>query len=181
VIYLVISIGILAGLLMVVDIPAGELAERITEALKPGNTSLKSKISTLTGKKKRNFIARAFLEAKEVLELTGKADKYGLVCRMSILLALMGGFFSIAVGNLLLLPVLSTGFAMVPLFYVKFSVGAYKKHLNGELETVLSVITTSYIRSGDIQKAVKENLEQLRLPVSSVFRRFQAITRGHKS
>ena len=173
-IYMVISIGILAGLLLVLDIPAGELVKGISEILKPRNTSLKSKISTLTGKKKKNFISKTFLEAKEILELTGRADKYSLVCRLSLLLALLGGFFSITIGNFILLPVLSTGCAMVPLFYVKFSVGAYKKHLNGELETALSVITTSYIRSGDIRKAVKENLEQLRLPVSNVFRRFQA-------
>ena len=159
---------------MVFGIPAGGLAEEITRLVRPKNTSLKAKISTLTGRKKRNFVIRAFHEAREILELTGRSEKYTMVCRLSMVLALLGGLLSISMGNVLLFPVLMIGFSLLPLWYVKFSTGSYKKHLNSELETALSVISTSYIRSGDIQKAVKENIGQLRPPVSGVLKRFLA-------
>jgi hypothetical protein len=173
-IYVLITAGLLSGLLLVFGIPAGEMAKEILKYVKPKNTSLKAKINTITGRKKRNFVIRAFHEAREILELTGRSQKYTLVCRLSIIMALLGGLVSILMGNILLLPVLTIGFSLLPLWHVKFSMGSYKKHLNSELETALSVISTSYVRSGDIQKAVKENVDQLRPPVSGVFKRFLA-------
>ena len=41
-----------------------------------------------------------------------------------------------------------------------------------ELETALSIITTAYLRSEDLQTAVEENINYLNPPVQGVFRSF---------
>ena len=43
------------------------------------------------------------------------------------------------------------------------------KAISAELETALSIITTSYLRNEDIQTAVEENLEYLNPPVKNAF------------
>jgi hypothetical protein len=57
-----------------------------------------------------------------------------------------------------------------------FTANFYKKQLNAELETALSIITTSYLRSENFILAVEENVEYLNPPVQDVFRQFLAQT-----
>lgn len=173
-IYVLISLIIFWGLLLITNISAAELLRDITDLFKPKKKSLKSLINTLAGKKKHNLIVKAFIEAKEILELTGRTQKYSLICRLSLIFALIGAFLSMLIGNILVIPILAAGFALLPVWYVKLSVGTYKKHVNSELETALTSITTAYIRCEDIKKAVSENVGQLRQPVLQVFRRFLA-------
>ncbi|MDF2686439.1 MAG: hypothetical protein K0S55_1621, partial [Clostridia bacterium] len=46
------------------------------------------------------------------------------------------------------------------------------KHVTEEIETGLSIITTSYIRSDDILSAVTENITYLKPPVNAIFKSF---------
>ena len=48
----------------------------------------------------------------------------------------------------------------------------YRKAVTAELETALSIITTAYLRSEDLQTAVEENINYLNPPVHGVFRSF---------
>lgn len=48
----------------------------------------------------------------------------------------------------------------------------YRKAVTAELETALSIITTAYLRSEDLQTAVEENINYLNPPVQGVFRSF---------
>jgi hypothetical protein len=57
-----------------------------------------------------------------------------------------------------------------------FTANFYKKQLNAELETALSIITTSYLRSENFILAVEENVADLHPPVCDVFRMFLAQT-----
>ena len=57
----------------------------------------------------------------------------------------------------------------MPFWYVIYNSNSYRKQINEELETALSTITTSYIRSEDIILAVEENIEYLNPPISQVF------------
>ena len=74
--------------------------------------------------------------------------------------------------NLLLVPVLATGMMFLPFWYIKLTAGHYKKDIAAELETALSIITTAYLRSEDLQTAVEENINYLNPPVQGVFRSF---------
>ena len=49
---------------------------------------------------------------------------------------------------------------------------SYKKHLNEELETAISIITTSYLRTEDLIRSVKENLPYINEPVKANFEAF---------
>lgn len=63
--------------------------------------------------------------------------------------------------------------ALLPFYYVKFTASRHKKQINTELETALSMITTSYLRNKNtIIRAIEENLPYLNPPVSEVFRNF---------
>ena len=49
---------------------------------------------------------------------------------------------------------------------------SYKKHLNEELETAISIITTSYLRTEDLIRSVKETLPSINEPVKANFEAF---------
>jgi hypothetical protein len=76
-----------------------------------------------------------------------------------------------------LVPTLAGGLSLLPFWYILFTANYYKKHLNLELETALSVITNSYLRSESIITAVDENITYLNPPVADVFKAFLAQTR----
>ena len=49
----------------------------------------------------------------------------------------------------------------------------HDKHTKEELETTLSIITTSYVRNDDIVSAVRENLQYIKPPLREVFQAFE--------
>ena len=65
-------------------------------------------------------------------------------------------------------------FALIPFAYAKRTVNFYDNHIKEELETALSIITTSYVRTDDIVTAVKENVQYLKPPVKDIFAGFVA-------
>ena len=60
--------------------------------------------------------------------------------------------------------------------HVLFTSHSYKKLMNNEIETGLSIITSSYLRSESMITAVEENIHYLNPPVADVFRGFLAET-----
>ena len=76
----------------------------------------------------------------------------------------------IIINNLLLVPVLAAGMMFLPFWYIKLTAGHYRKAVTAELETALSIISTAYLRSEDLQTAVEENINYLNPPVQGVFR-----------
>lgn len=71
-----------------------------------------------------------------------------------------------------ILPVLVIGFGLMPFWYLKFLSIKWKKDLNNELETALSIITQSYIRCESIITAIDENIDYINPPVRDVFKAF---------
>jgi hypothetical protein len=59
---------------------------------------------------------------------------------------------------------------------VKSSLAYYKKHVETEIETALSSISTAYVRSDNIVGAVTENIGYLKPPVKGMFAGFVAET-----
>lgn len=84
----------------------------------------------------------------------------------------MGSITAIVIDNYFLIPVFAIAFASVPFMYIKGTIAAYDKRMKEEMETALSVITISYIRTDDLIGAVNENLSNLRPPVRGVFQSF---------
>jgi hypothetical protein len=61
---------------------------------------------------------------------------------------------------------------MIPFAYVKSTLNYYDKHIREELETALSIVTTSYVRSDDIVAAVSENVTYIKPPIMDIFKSF---------
>ena len=151
--------------------------ERITGDLmrfvSPKQT-LRDKVLTRKGKKKSRKITVELRRIKDALEQTGKGNQFAVACAASLLLMIVGCVIAIMIDNPFLVPVFAIAFAMIPFIYAKRTVAYYDNHVKEELETALSIITTSYVRTDDIVSAVKENIQYLKPPVKDIFAGFVA-------
>lgn len=170
-------IGMIAGGFIIFRIPPIEFVEGIINYFGRKDHSIKARITAATQKKKVKGIKFIIKETKEILHATNKSSRFSMLCMLSLALFISGAFLAIAMGNMFLIPVLAVGFALVPFWYVLFTATFYKKQLNSELETSLSVITASYLRTESIITAVDENITYLNPPVVDVFRGFLNQTR----
>ena len=144
--------------------------EGLTGFFKRGNLPLRKQI--LQGRKvqKARGIRRLFLETKEVLRVTGKTGGFTMLCILSLFLFVVGVLVALTMKNGYLVPVLASGLALLPFYYVKFTAGRFRRQVSTELETALSMVTTSYLRGRNtILRAIEENQPYLNPPVAEVF------------
>ena len=149
--------------------------ERITDDLMRVITpkqSLRDKSRIAHKKKKSRRLTDALAYIQSALTATGKGGQFTLICTLSLFLAIGGAVFAVAIDNLLLVPILGAAFALMPFLYAKGTIASYEKHIRLEMETALSIITTSYVRTDDIVAAVQENINYLKPPVRDMFRAF---------
>mgnify|MGYP003288873871 CR=1 FL=1 len=163
---LVIGIGILFGL----------TPERVTtdllSVITPHDT-LREQSRSLRENKKRHSIYEKLMKIKTALTVTGKAKQFSLICFLSVVLFVIGILLSVAIKNLFLLPTISIALALVPFIYTTNILSLYERTTKEELETTLSIISTSYIRNDDIVYAVQENIEYIKPPIKEVFKSFE--------
>ena len=133
---------------------------------------LRDRVKTLQGKKKAQKISLELKRIQNALAATGKGNQFATVCALSLALFICGGVFGVLIDNIFLVPILAITFSLMPFIYAKTTIGYYEKHIEEEMETALSIITTSYIRSDDIVSAIKENLIYLKPPVNEIFKSF---------
>jgi Flp pilus assembly protein TadB len=165
-------LGLVAGSFILLSLDPFEFAETIIKPFKNRKTTLKSKVNEVIKNKKSKGLKLLIKETKEILEATNKGSSFSSLCIWSFALFVLGVMIAISLNNLFLVPVLVGGFSLLPFWYVKFTAIFYKKQLNAELETALSVITTSYMRSESIITAVDENKTYINPPVADVFKSF---------
>ena len=133
--------------------------------------TLSEELDVLLGTPRKGFFAQSY-ELEQMLVSTGRAGKFETIKRMSLILAAVGVVLALLMDNPFLVPVLAVGLALLPMWYIRSTAGVYKKHLNEELETAISTITTSYLRSDNILQAVAENLTYMQQPIKSHFQEF---------
>ncbi|SHH59022.1 type II secretion system F family protein [Sporanaerobacter acetigenes] len=138
--------------------------------------TIKEKINQINSTEDRG-IRKVVNEAKTILEITGRSEKMNVLWIASIIFFIIGVVFSLSVGNIFLVPVLAIGLALLPFWYIIYTSHSYQKETNEELESALSTITTSYLRSENIIQAVEENIDYLNPPVSEVFSFFLSQTK----
>jgi len=161
------------GSLLILGLSPFTFLERLAGMLAPEKTSMRSRIRESRNKKEPKGLKLLFMEVKEILRLTGKTSMFATLCVLAMILFVVGVLMALTMDNYMLVPVLAAGFSLLPFYYVKFTAGKYKKQINTELETALSVVTTSYLRNKNtIIRAIEENLPYLNPPVSEVFKDF---------
>lgn len=170
-------LGITAGALLLVRLSPKALLEAWSAHWQQHQTRklpLAKQIRLIQHPKRLKGWQATIAEATSILQQMGYGQRTGLLFVLALVLAICGALLAFLFHNLWLLPVLASGMAMLPFWAVLFSATFYKKRLHAELETALSVITTSYLRSENIITAVEENLPYLNPPVSDVFQAFLA-------
>ena len=168
--------GMLAGIFLLLNMTPFEFAEDLTKSFASREPPISKKIGQLNHPREAKGIKRMVREAKEMMILTGRGGKFAALCALSLFLAAMGAVICIVIQNYFMLPVLAAGMGLIPFWYVLFTSHSYKKLMNNEIETGLSIITSSYLRSESIITAIEENIHYLNPPVADVFRGFLAET-----
>ena len=165
-------VGMITGAFLIFRISPMDFTLGVFRRLTAGPKSIRDDINVTTQRKKPGFFRREISEAQTVLQATGKEERFPVLCAASLLLFAVGAGIAIVLNNFLLVPVLAMGMMFLPFWYIKLTAGHYKKDIAAELETALSIITTAYLRSEDLQTAVEENINYLNPPVHGVFRSF---------
>ncbi len=173
IVYLLCFLLLAIGAVLVLGLTPERITEDMMRFASPKRT-LREKVLVLQGKKKSRKLTVELNRIRDALNATGKGSQFTLACATSLLGIIVGCVVAVAIGNPFLIPVFALGFALIPFGYAKRTINYYEKHIREELETALSIITTSYLRSDDIVTAVSENVEYLKPPVKDIFASFVA-------
>ena len=165
------SILIITALVLFFDLTPERVTDDVLQIITPKD-SMYERAKNLRGNKKRHRLYKALMKFKAALATTGKSKQFTFVCFASIFLFGAGIIFSILINNLYLSPVIGIAFSLIPFIYSSKTIATYEKHLQQEMETTLSIITNSYLRSDNIILAVEENLEYIKPPLNCVFQSF---------
>lgn len=172
-VYLICFLLLAVGAVLLLKLTPERITGDLMRFVSPKQT-LRDKVLTRKGKKKSRKITVELRRIKDALEQTGKGNQFAVACAASLLLMIVGCVIAIMIDNPFLVPVFAIAFAMIPFIYAKRTVAYYDNHVKEELETALSIITTSYVRTDDIVLAVKENIQYLKPPVKDIFAGFVA-------
>ena len=172
-VYLICFLLLAVGAVLLLKLTPERITGDLMRFVSPKQT-LRDKVLTRKGKKKSRKITVELRRIKDALEQTGKGNQFAVACAASLLLMIVGCVIAIMINNPFLVPVFAIAFAMIPFIYAKRTVAYYDNHVKEELETALSIITTSYVRTDDIVSAVKENIQYLKPPVKDIFAGFVA-------
>ena len=153
--------SVISSVLIIISIVClfGLTPEQVTDDLMrliTPNDTMRDKSRNLRGNKKKHRLYRTLVKMKTALAVTGKSKQFTIVCCASLVLFAAGIILSVLIDNIFLMPVLSVAFALIPFFYTTSTLSYYEKNTKEELETALSIITTSYVRSDDIVAAIIE-------------------------
>lgn len=179
--YVIFALAVLGGLLLMgISLPHRGVRGRIMASVEAMRQSRPQKAETareyvarINGVARESLMRRSQREARQVFEQTGQRSQYKRTLRLAQLMAVLGAAGGLVIfRNPLLAVVLAVGCYYIPLWLTQFSLYRYDRFLSEELETALSLITSSYTRNNDFLAAVEENLENIQDPVKTVFTTF---------
>lgn len=170
-------VGMCTGLLFLFGMTPLMFFEESVKYFHKADNSMRGKIEKVTDKRKKKGLGKLIEDSKYILIMTNKSNQFTSIVIVSLIMMLVGAFIAVSMDNLFLLPVLAMGFSLMPFWYIKLTATRWKKELNNELETSLSIITTSYLRSESIITAIEENLDYINPPVYDVFKAFLTQTK----
>lgn len=169
-IYLICFLLIAAGLFSLLGVRPGDFVEALFRSQRKTAT-LSDELNVLMGTPAKGFFSQDY-EVKQILKDTGRGNRYEAVKRLTLILFAVGGVLALLIGNVYMVPILGIGFSLIPMWYLRSTAANYKKHLNEELETAISIITTSYLRTEDLIRSIRENLAYINEPVKANFEAF---------
>lgn len=172
-VYLICFIVGVIGIALLLNLTPDSITNDIMRISTP-EPSLREKVLLAKGRKKSRKLTAELNRIRDALEATGKGNQFAISCAASLLLMIVGCVLAVAIDNVFLIPVFALAFALIPFGYAKRTIKYYEGHIQEDLETTLSIITTSYLRNDDIVTAVRENLDYLKPPIKDIFAGFIA-------
>ena len=169
---LIACIGMIAGSFLLLELTPMAFTTAIFGRLTDQPKALRDEINETTRRKKKSYLRRELAEVQSILKVTGRSARFPMLCALSLLFFAVGASVAVMLSNFFLVPVMAAGCMLLPFWWVKLTASHFKKDIAAELETALSIITTAYLRSEDLQTAVEENINYLNPPVQGVFRSF---------
>lgn len=148
-IYFICFLLITVGVIILLRLNPEKITDDLMRFVSPKQT-LREKVQTAKGKKRSRKLTVELNRIRDALEQTGKGGQFSIACAASVVLMIFGCILAIMIDNAFLIPVFAIAFAMIPFAYAKRTVNYYDNHIKEELETSLSIITTSYVRTDDI-------------------------------
>ena len=158
------------GICLVFELTPDSITDGLLKALKPKST-IAARSAALRGKEKQSAYLR-LIKLKSALKATGKAKSFSVSVTAAVVLMFLGAAAAVMLNNIFLLPVFCIACGAAPFLYLSSIISVYEKQLADEMETTLSAVTNSYLRSEDIISSVKENLKYIKPPLYSVFEEF---------
>ena len=149
--------------------PAQAVKRLLSRRRKP---TFRESLLAIQGLQKQNFLSKQFARTNAVLRMTGRAEQAGKYMRLSILLAVLGAGVGIVLLNPPLAAVLALSGLLGPQFAVQMSAFHYQRESRDELYTALSIVSSSYERTGNLLWSVEENIGHIHSPVDAVFSEF---------
>lgn len=165
------SLFLIVAIVCILDLRPQQIADDVLKLTVKKQTIRDQARALRTGKKKKT-IGQRLLYVQTSLAAMGRESKFAVVVCSSLVLFVVGAVVAVLVNNVFLVPSFAAFFGIVPFVYVRNSLAHYEKHIAEELETTLSIITTSYARSGNITAAVRENLGYIKPPLREHFSAF---------
>jgi len=161
-----------AGAFMALDLTPVDFVTQILSVFSGRKVKLKQSFKRSIKPVKIRGIRAIVRDSKEALRMEDQSSKFPQIVFASFVLAIVGILIASAMDNPFLIPILAIFFALLPFLYVLITAIKSKKDLNTALETALSTITSSYIRTESIITAVSENVDNLDPRVKPAFQRF---------
>lgn len=171
IVYILCFLLLCAGIVLLLGLTPEVITDDMMKLISPKQT-LRDKVLIAQGRKKSRRITKEIMHIKDALDATDNSRQFTIACVASIVMLVVGCILAVVIDNYFLIPVFAVAFSCVPFFYVKSTLSAYDKHVKEDMETALSIITTSYIRSDDIVGAVNENITYLKPPIKEIFQSF---------
>lgn len=169
-IYIICFILISTGLLTLFGVRPGDFVDAVFRSRRKAAT-LGDELNVIMGTPAKGFFNQDY-EIKQILKDTGRENQYEAIKRLTLILFAVGGALALLIGNVYMVPIMGIGFSLLPIWYLRSTAASYKKHLNEELETAISIITTSYLRTEDLIRSIRENLPYINEPVKVNFEAF---------
>ena len=165
------SLFLIVAIVCILDLRPQQVADDVLKLTVKKQTIRDQARALRTGKKKKT-IGQRLLYVQSSLAAMGRESKFAVVVCASLVLFVVGAVVGVLVKNVFLAPTFAAFLAAIPFVYVRNSLTHYEKHVSEELETTLSIITTSYVRSGNLIKAVQENIGYIKPPLKEHFSAF---------
>lgn len=164
------TVALCAGLFLLFGLRPADFVKKLSTRKK--KTSFKVRLLAEQGLKRQGFLEKQFIKTDEVLRITGREKKIPFYRRLSVLLAILGATVGILTLNPPLALILAFAGLLIPQFIVQMSAARFQKESREELYTALSLVTSSYERTGNLVWAVEENVAHIHPPVDAVFAEF---------